>query len=52
MLPSKLMLRSSYLVLNRSGEAGAAFELATFFMLFVVGPESACLLMDVPSFAD
>lgn len=52
LLPSKLMLRSSYLVLYRSGDAGTAFSLATFFMLFVVGPESACLLMEVPSLAD
>lgn len=52
LLPSKLMLRSSYLVLYRSGEAGTAFAWVTFFMLFVVGPERACLLMDVPSLAD
>lgn len=52
LLPSKLMLRSSYLDLCRIGEAGTAFAWVTFFMLFVVGPESACLRMDVPSLAD
>jgi len=52
LLPSKLMLRSSYLDLYRIGEAGTAFVWPTFFMLFVVGPESACLRMDVPSLAD
>jgi len=45
------MLRSSYLDLCRSGETGIAFAWATFFMLFVVGPESACLLIAVLSLA-
>lgn len=52
LLPSKLILRSSYLVLYRIGEAGTWFAWETFFMLFVVGPDSACLRMDVPSLAD
>lgn len=46
------MLRSSYLDLCRNGETGTAFAWTTVFMLFVVGPESACLLIDVPSLAD